>query len=421
MKQTTGLGRGAALLVASRVAIFLGTAVSTLVLARVMGPHDFGIVASATAIAGVLLVFGSFGLDQLYLVGTLDVTALRVRCTQVGVVAAGLVAAGAAVWPSVPAATRACVALVGAATAVDYLKLPWLLEPQKALSFARRAGREVVLRLGVAAAAVAGVAIDRSPVMVGAAMLVASVALVVPARALPRFDRRLPLTSLPGALRRGLPFAASGALYTLYFQVDMALLASLGSAGEVAQYRAAFNFMAAAVVLAVALNNEIMRPRLYRVEVASPEFGAVLRTSLGFTVAAGATGALALLVLGEPAVHLLFGSRYEAAGDLVQIMGLAVFPHFLNSWAGNSLVARRQVAEVVKLQAALVALNVAGNVVLIPSHGARGAAAMTVATEWAGTLLYGWALRRRSGAGAAGGPGVAGDGLGHQPFPEQEA
>lgn len=409
------LDRGGVLLVASRAAIFLGTAGSTLVLARVLGPGEFGIVASATAITSILLVFGSFGLDQLYLVGEIDRHALRVRSTQIFVVAAALATLGALAWPSVATTTRACVALIGVATALDYLKLPYLLEPQRRLDFGRRARRETVLRLGIAGAAVAGALLRQSPVTVGAAILLASVALLAPARALPRLDRHQPVSSLPEMLRRGMPFAVSGALYTLYFQIDMALLASLSSSEAVAQYRAAYNFLAAAVVLAVVLNNEIMRPRLYRLAIDGREFAAILRSSAVLSAGVGAACAVVTVGLGPAAVSLAYGDAYRPAGTLVRILGLAILPHFFNSWAGNALVARRHVRLVVLLQAALVAVNVAGNLVLIPSRGPTGAAIMTVVTEWAGAVLYGWVLWR-----AARSRSRRGDRLHHEALPDQQ-
>lgn len=414
MRLRPDLGRGATLLVLSRVAIFLGTAASSLVVARVLGPREFGVVASATAITGLLVVAGSFGLDQLYLMGSLDGQTIQVRFTQATMITAAITTAGALAWPSVTTATRVCVLLIGLATAIDYLKLPWLLEPQKDLNFGLRARREVMLRLGVAGAAVAGVAVSQSPVTVGAAMLAASALLVWPARGWPRLDRHLPLASLPELMRRGLPFAMSGAFYTLYFQVDMALLASLGSTEGVAQYRAAYNFMAAAVILAVALNNEVMRPRLYRAMESPKEFAALLRSSLVLTLAAGVGCTAVLVVLGPTLVRAFYGDAYEPARSLVRLIGWAVVPHFFNSWAGNALVARRHVRPVVTLQAFLVAVNVAGNLVLIPSHGARGAALMTVATETTGAGLYAYALWRLAGSVGAGGD------LGYQALPEQE-
>jgi tetrahydromethanopterin S-methyltransferase subunit D len=47
---------------------------------------------------------------------------------------------------------------------------------------------------------------------------------------------------------------------------------------------------------------------------------------------------------------------------------------------------------VVGVQVMLLVVNVVGNLILIPSSGALGAARMTLVTEVAGTILYGWAV-----------------------------
>lgn len=392
-------GPGGLVLVASRVAVFMVTAGSGLVLARTLGPERYGVLASATAIAGILLLLGIYGLEQLYLVDSIDLAEFTVRSTQVFGISAATVAVGALAWPAVGSSTRLCVLLVGMASAADQLKLPYLLEPQRRLDFACRARRETALRIAAAATSVVVVLVWRSPVAVAASLLAASVVLLLPTRTTPGLHARYGWRSLRKVLRRGLPFAASGALYTVYFQVDMALLASLRGPDEVAQYRAAFSLVAAAVVLAVAWNNEIMRPRLYRERDGGPQFAAILRSSAAVSVTGGALCALGMVMLGPAAIRIAYGRAYEPAGALVQILGLAMVFHFFNSWAGNVLVAKRRVRLVVALQGTLVAANVVGNLLLIPSRGARGAAGMTVVTELTGCVLYGlalWSARRPS-------------------------
>lgn len=392
-------GRGSLVLVASRVAVFLVSAGSGLVLARALGPERYGVLASATAISAILLLLGIFGLEQLFLVGSIDLTEFQVRSTQVSAISVVAVGLGALAWPAVGSSTRLCILLVGVASAADQLKLPYLLEPQRRLDFGRRARRETALRLAAAATSVVVVVVWRSPVAVAASLLVASGLLLLPTRTIPRLDGRYGWSSLRRVLRQGLPFATSGALYTLYFQIDMALLASLRTSEEVAQYRAAFSLVAAAVVLAVAWNNEVMRPRLYRETYGSRQFAGILRSSGAVSVAVGGLCALAMVALGPTAIRIAYGRAYEPAGALVQILGLAMVAHFFNSWAGNALVAQRRVRLVVMLQAALVGINVVGNLLLIPTRGARGAAVMTVVTEWIGCVLYGlvlWSARRPS-------------------------
>jgi len=382
--------RGAVRLLAARALAYGLSGAGTVVIARFLGPDRVGDVAAATSVVTVMLVLGAFGIDQLYLQGRVDEAATRSHLWRVAGISAALAVGGSLAWPGLPPTARLCGVLIGIAAAGDQLKVLWLCRPQYDLDFATRGRRDLGMRsLSVALSVLAAVVIGTA-VSVAAGTLAASLLVLIPALASGATvsDRMETLPRLRDVLRGGLPFAVSGALYTLYFQVDGAILASLSAAHEVGLYRAAYSFVFAAVAIPVAVNGDVMRSRLYRV---ADRAGSLWSDALPF---AGASLGLGIAVAGvmrelaTPLTRLLFGSAFLGASSLLAVLALAMIPHYLNSWAGNLLIAAHRIRVVVVVQGSLAALNIAGNLAAIPRYGARGAAWMTVITEGAGSGVY---------------------------------
>ncbi len=387
-------GNGTITFIACRIGSFGLAAGSSIIIGRRLGPSDFGIFASAAAVVAVVLLLGYFGLDQLYLRDVIDLRELRARSAQAAILAGLLTATAAAAWPGIGLPTRLCVALLGVVAVCDQMRLSYVIEPLARLDFVRRGVRELKLRAAVVGAGLAAAALRPQAIPVAIGTALGAVATLPLSR---QTDRtRFPSTwsGTKATFRAGIPYALSAALYTAYFQVDMALLASLRPAREVGLYRAAYSLVAAAVVLPVILHNDILRTRLYTMTSAAQDSRTLVRRFGVIALLSGLVVTAGFQLIGPTVIRLGFGREYEEAVVLVRILGLAMAPHFLNSWAGNTLVARGRLRTVIKIQAALLAVNLLGNLALIPTFGARGAAAMTAGTEAGGLALYLLVLRR---------------------------
>jgi O-antigen/teichoic acid export membrane protein len=387
---------GSRLLTASRIVTFGFTALATIVFARALSPLEFGVLAGALAVNAVVGLFGTFGIDQLYLRGELDDDELRSRALELAAIALGANLVAALAWPGLPAMARACIVVLGFVGAGEQLKLPWFYGPTRLLDFATRARRELTAKAATTLLSVAAALVIGTAVAAAIGSLVGSIAVLVVAGRWLAEVRPKALRFVRLHYRQGLPYALSGALYTVYFQVDMAMMASFRPTVDVADYRVAFSFMLAAIVVPVAMNNDVLRTRLYRLRSAIPFSAAgyhdVERRALAMTAALGVACGVILFAAADPLVGLVYGSGYDAAIGLVQILAIACLPHFLNSWSGNVLVARGRTRAVVIVQAALLATNVAVNLWAIPTHGPEGAAVVTLGTEALGLLLYGAVL-----------------------------
>ena len=193
------------------------------------------------------------------------------------------------------------------------------------------------------------------------------------------------------ALRRGIAYASSGALYTVYMSIDVALVGTLVGSTQAGYYGIASGFFTAAATFPIVMNNDVLRTRLYRCRDTSDMVGAavVMRRFLLLTLVAGTVGGVLMLVLAHPIVELLFGPAYGIhVARLVVILALAVLPNYFNSWAANVLIAGDNVQLVVGVQAAMTVLNVSANVALLPRHGVEAAAWITLVTEAAGVVLF---------------------------------
>jgi O-antigen/teichoic acid export membrane protein len=380
---STSLGNQAITMLASRVVAYGVLLGSSVAVARALDVHAFGEYAAATGILSLVVVLGLFGFDQLYLAGDISAAQLERRSRGVAALTAGVVLAAAVAWPSVDSHVRILVGLLGVAAVCELLWSPYLLVPQRNLDIRRRARRELVLRL-LAGGAITAAAFSHSLITVG--LVAASVAALTAAVVVPSFTRaRAAGAPDDRRLTAGLWFAVSGAMYTVYFQADLAILAVLSPSAEVARYKVAYALVTASVLIPIALNNEVMRPRLYRQRTDVVRRATIRWFGVAAIVLGLATGALVFLA-GPAVVSAVFGAKY-GAGTVVRILAFALPLHFVVSWAGNVLVADGRTRAVVIAQTFLAVGNVAANVVVIPRHGAAGAAVVTVATEATALLL----------------------------------
>jgi O-antigen/teichoic acid export membrane protein len=384
------------LLLGSRAGMFLASTVCVIALTRILGPAQYGIYAAAVAITTAVQAFGFMGLDQLYLRGDVDEAELRTASMHVALLQIVLVAVAAAGWPNLSMTARVCTVAMGIGQATIAMRLPWYYTPQRRLQFAVRARREVAAFALTQLAVVAVVVIGQGVLAAGLAAMVAGLFLVAVSRAQVGPRAVWSLRKSWQLLRAGSPFVFSTAFYTLYMEVDVALLAALTVPAVVAQYSVAYTFVTAAAVLPIALNADVLRPHLYRTSTPTAR-RRLLRDFAWLTVGLGVTAGLVVYLFGPLATHVLYGRRYDAAGALVIILAIALPFHYLNSWAANLLVGVRRLREVVTVQAVLAAANIACNLGLIPALGARGAAIATVGTESVGVGLYVACLLRRRG------------------------
>jgi O-antigen/teichoic acid export membrane protein len=160
--------------------------------------------------------------------------------------------------------------------------------------------------------------------------------------------------------------------------VGLAILPIVASSDDVAQFRAAMLIYGAALVLPVAVNNDVLRPHLYsqvqtdgdRRPNRPPLAGQMLRLNLATSVLTGTI----LVVSVRYGATVIFGSGYDEVKYLIVPLALALPFAFGSSYVANVLVAFGSLRWVVVVQGTVLAAAVLLNSALIALLGNTGAA-----------------------------------------------
>lgn len=363
--------------------------VVTLVAARRLTPHDFGIVALGSTVGWTLAVASDFGV-QMNLARAVArrpdhaAAALR-RWLTVRVwstVAALALVGGALALLRTPTGAARAVALFALVYALNGL-VEFLNYYYRGLS---RSDIESTLTLwqrgGTLVFGVGALLVRPTPVALGAAMLVPvtasltwSLRLALASAPPPRIDAPAWRTIGAEFSRDVAPIGAGIVLSALYFRIDVLLIEWWSGTEAVAGYNAVFRLVDAmrlvpAAVLAVTL------PALCR----STDLKPLARVSAAVTAFAAAA-AIPLTWAAGWLVPALYGERYRAAVPAFRVLMLSFPLLSLNFALTHQLIGWNRHRFYAALCAAALVVNVALNARLIPSLSIAGAAWATLGTE----------------------------------------
>lgn len=203
--------------------------------------------------------------------------------------------------------------------------------------------------------------------------------------------------TLRTVLRYALPLTATSAMMLIVGSFDRFFLEWLGSRHAVGVYAAGYDL--AQFTLGTLMNVVYLAAfplALRALESDGPDAArAHLATGFATMLAVGAPGAAGLAILAGPVSHELLGPEFAGAGAIIPWIALGTF---LGSFKAFYFDLSFQVGHATRTQLgvalATVAASVAGNLLLIPAWGARGAAVSAVAALGGGMLLSA-ALGRR--------------------------
>lgn len=372
--------------------VVLGVAVAA-ILARALGVGAFGRLSLVFALVGLAGNAGDFGLSQIAvrdmaahpeqrpeILGSLVAVRLALSGVLTATVIGGVVLmlpAGSARWMGVLVAMTIPLGALGALQAGAQARLRPELMSYVTL------GQSVVWLALVATLAY----VHASLAVYGAAFLFAALvqtalawALVRPVTAVswrPRWSVARPL------LRSALPLGLAGLCVTAYYKIDGIILFQLKGAEQTALYAAAYRFLdvlqlfpAAVLTILLPLLASLGRTGDVRRSERSVQAALVVLGLVALPIVVG--GAL----LSSRIVVLVYGHDFRGAGPLLAIL----LPAFLSICMGYVftaiLIAARHMWPYTAVAIGAAVANVAANLVLIPHFGAKGAAWITLATEF---------------------------------------
>ncbi len=212
------------------------------------------------------------------------------------------------------------------------------------------------------------------------------------------FDRRV----ARALLGQGISLGVASLLAMAYYRIDAILLPALAGMTAAGLYGAAYRFVDQARLVASYIGTA-GHATVARAASDETAFRASVAHMVRFAAVAGVAIAVALFVLADPLVQILFGAHFADAPQLLRVLALAVLPMFLNNVIPYAMIAQRRQAVYVWINLGALALNLGGNVLLIPRFGPLASAWLTVLTEivvlCSSLAAVWWALRFVPGLG----------------------
>ena len=185
------------------------------------------------------------------------------------------------------------------------------------------------------------------------------------------------------------PFGLAGIFYLIYFQSDIIFLKYISGSETAGVYNVAFLVMAVVYLLPNVVYQKFMLPKLHRWAHHDRErFYHTYRVGNVIMVALGIVAMLGIWVVVPWAIPVLFGAEYQGAILLLTILSFAAPIRFLATSVGATLVTQDHMQRKVKYMGAVATLNIILNLALIPAFGAVGAAVATVSSELALLIIY---------------------------------
>lgn len=389
---------GSAMVVGSIAQKALGL-VQTVIVVRALPVDRFGAYSFAMAYALFVATLSDVGVDTV-----LTRRLARADGADSGVVlASGMVVKTVMVAASLVIATVATLlydidlrvpAIVGVATIIgtipSTLALVDMARLRPAAPMVIRTAGSILALAAVAIAALAGASVLVLVAVQTTTAIATGIALWVrTARRHPialRFDRAEARSVLVEALPVGLATLA----VVIFARVDQLLLGAMSTVRELARYGVAvrvveaFNFVPTAI-------GAIALPALAHLDTFDPARARrLVRTGFRYLAVAVLPLAALVTVSGGDLLAEVFGSPYRAAAPSLTLLFWANY--FVFAWvlARQVLVAGRQGRSLAILAWVAAVVNVALNIVLIPSFGAKGSAAASLiayAAPFVGSLL----------------------------------
>lgn len=368
--------------------------------ARYLGPQDFGVLSFGVALVAMLGPLAALGLDTI-LVRRL-VQAPRTR--DAAIVSALAVKFGASLLVTLMAIVlvallrpddvraQAIVALLAAGSLFNCLNVcdAWFA--------AQTRSRHIVVARNLAflllAAVRVALLVSSQPVQAFAAALAAEtvVAGLLVLHAYRTHAGRLhfgafSLQEARELLSDAWPLLLSGFAVILYARIDVVMLGKMRGDSEVGIYAAAVALSEAFYFLPMILASSTL-PAILGARQSDPARYRARLEELYFSASWAAIILAAMLFALAPwLVNLLYGPAYRAAVAVLQIHLWALIPVFVGVVTSQYLVAENlQMLSLARTTAGLV-VNVALNLLLIPRHGAVGAAVATLISYTLATYL----------------------------------
>ena len=181
-------------------------------------------------------------------------------------------------------------------------------------------------------------------------------------------------------IRRSAPLGVLSVMTKVYLLGDLVLLGWLVSGDSLGEYAAAARMLTLLATVAALVVNAALPG--FSATAADPTALSALIARVWHWLMCTAIPIFAgVAVFAGPAILILVGPSYEGAEHLLRVLCLAGFAGVLSNILGAVMVATHRTRTLFLQNAAAIALNIGGNLLLVPTYGVEASAWLTVATE----------------------------------------
>ncbi len=375
------------------VRMFGAVLIGTLV-ARYLGPNQFGLLNYGLAIFGLFNIISNLGIDSLVvrdvaldsageprILGTAFVLkALASVVTTVGAIVA------ARILDPHNRVLIIIVALLSTASisqALDVIDFFFQAHTRSRHTVVPRTGAFVAGSLARLVAVFMHASLLTFAWIAALEVLVAEFGLVITyfryRRIFPRWNWSL--TQAKGFMAEGWPLLLSSVMSMVYMRTDQVLLGRLSSMSVVGNYSAAIRFSEIWYAIPVIVTTSVM-PRILKTRDVNPQrYYARLQTFYETMILVSVVVTIGTLILGPTMIRLLYGSQYTSAASILSVhiwtgifvsVGCVGSQQYVHERITSSTLSRTAIGAVV---------NVILNLLWIPRWGGIGSAMATLVAQ----------------------------------------
>ncbi|PSU29836.1 oligosaccharide flippase family protein [Photobacterium lutimaris] len=186
-----------------------------------------------------------------------------------------------------------------------------------------------------------------------------------------------------------IPFGLAGIAHTIYFQSDVFLLSYLNSSELAGFYSISLSIITAVYLFPAVIYQKILLPRIHEwSNNDGRKMLNVFQVGNGVMLITGFLAAIAVFILSEPIIKILFGSSYEASIKYLKLLSICIPLRFVISGFGSVLSTGNLIRYKLICMIVVAIFNAVLNVVFIPEYGVYAAITSTVLSEIFLLLLF---------------------------------
>jgi len=321
---------------------------SSMWVARLIAPSDYGILAMATVITGLLNVCRDLGttasiVQQRSLEPALLNSAFFINCAVGLIFSLTLLALG----PLIGVAygnehVSPVVQVLGFSFLLSSLGLVDSAVLRRAMRFDLLAGTNVltIALQGMAAIALAYYGWGVWALVIASITRAAVHSLVLRIASPWRFAWEFSWASLRGVLRFGSGVTGSQLVAYLTRNVDKLIVGRVLGAAPLGFYSMAFSFYLMPTELVTAILNRVLFPAMSRQQDRAEDLGRSLRRAVAGVALVACPAMIGLGVIAEPLIEAVLGEKWRAATPMVMILCPAAVFQAIGSTSGNVYLAK---------------------------------------------------------------------------------